>query len=105
MPVHRGQAQMITFKADEALVKAMADIMGEGDFSLLFNKGKNVNIHYKSIASKYLLINIFNKDLSLGFLRLKVTEVVKKVKNVLHIHFEEETPNIVFNLTQQPLAI
>jgi predicted regulator of Ras-like GTPase activity (Roadblock/LC7/MglB family) len=83
-------------------VKAMADIIGEGDFSLLFNKGKNVNIHYKTIASEYLLINIFNKDLSLGFLRLKVTEVVKKMKDVLHIPFEEEIPSIVFNLSQQP---
>jgi len=86
-------------------VKAMADIIGEGDFSMLFNKGKNVNIHYKTIASGYLLINIFNKDLSLGFLRLKVTEVVKKIKDVLHIPFEEEIPSIVFNLSQQPLAI
>ena len=86
-------------------VKAMADIIGEGDFSLLFNKGKNVNVHYKVIASEYLLINIFNRDLSLGFLRLKVTEVVKKMKNVLHIPFEEEIPNKVFNLSQQPVVI
>ena len=86
-------------------VKAMADIIGEGDFSLLFNKGMNVNIHYKVIASEYLLINIFNKDLSLGFLRLKVTEVVKKMKDVLHIPAEEKIPNTVFNLSQQPVII
>ncbi len=86
-------------------VKAMADIVGEGDFCLLFNKGKNVNIHYKTIASKYLLINIFNKDLSLGFLRLKVAETVKKVHDVLRIPFEEEIRGIVFNLSQQPLTI
>lgn len=86
-------------------VKAMADIIGEGDFSLLFNKGKNVNIHYKVIASDYLLINIFNKDLSLGFLRLKVTEVVKKMKDLLLIPVEEIIPDIVFNLSQQPVVI
>lgn len=86
-------------------VKAMADIIGEGDFSLLFNKGMNVNIHYKVIASEYLLINIFNKDLSLGFLRLKVTEVVKKMKDVLHIPAEEKIPNTVFNLSQQQVVI
>ena len=86
-------------------VKAMADIIGEGDFSLLFNKGKNVNVHYKVIASEYLLINIFNKDLSLGFLRLKVTEVVKKMKNVLRIPLEEENPNIAINLSQRPVVI
>ena len=86
-------------------VKAMADIIGEGDFCLLFNKGKNVNIHYKTIASEYLLINIFNTDLSLGFLRLKVTEVVKEIKDILHIPFEEEISSIVFNLSKQSLAV
>ncbi|WP_297694026.1 roadblock/LC7 domain-containing protein [uncultured Eudoraea sp.] len=86
-------------------VKAMADIIGEGDFSLLFNKGKNVNVHYKVIASEYLLINIFNKDLSLGFLRLKVNEVVKKMNDALHIPAKEDITNIVYNLSHQPVVI
>ena len=85
-------------------VKAMAHIIGEGDFSLLFNEGKNVNIHYKIIASEYLLINIFDKDLSLGFLRLRVTDAVKKMKEVLRIPFDEEIRSIVFNLSQHPLT-
>lgn len=85
-------------------VKAMANIIGEGDFSLLFNKGKNVNIHYKIIASEHLLINIFDKDLSLGFLRLRVTDAVKKMKEVLRIPFDEEIRSIVFNLSQHPLT-
>ena len=86
-------------------IKAMANIIGEGDFSLLFNKGKNVNIHYKTIASEYLLINIFNKDLSLGFLRLKASEVAKRITDILHIPFDEEIRSFVFNLTQQPQPI
>ena len=86
-------------------IKAMANIIGEGDFSLLFNKGKNVNIHYKTIASEYLLINIFKKDLSLGFLRLKANQTVKEMKSVLRIPFDEDIRSPVFNLSQQPLAI
>ena len=86
-------------------VRAMAKIIGEGDFSLLFNKGKNVNIHFKTIASEYMLINIFDKDLSLGFLRLKVAEAVEQIKDVLHIPYEEETPSIAFNLSQHPFTI
>ena len=85
-------------------VKAMADIIGEGDFSLLFNKGKSVNIHYKVVASEYLLINIFNKDLSLGFLRLKVNEVVKKMKEALHITAKEKITNIAINLSHQSVV-
>jgi predicted regulator of Ras-like GTPase activity (Roadblock/LC7/MglB family) len=79
-------------------VKAMANIIGEGNFSHLFNKGKNLNIHYKAIASEYLLINVFDKDISLGFLRLKVTEVAEKIKIILPIPFEEEIPRIDFSL-------
>ena len=32
MPVHRGQPQMITFKADEALVEAMAEVPNRSEF-------------------------------------------------------------------------
>ena len=83
----------------------MANIIGEGDFSLLFNKGQNVNIHYKTIASDYLLINIFSKDLSLGFLRLKASETVKEIKDVLRIPFDEEIRSLVINLSPQPMTV
>jgi len=46
-------------------VSAMAKIVGEGEFSLLFHKG------------------MFGNDLSLGFLRLKVAESVEKIKKIL----------------------
>jgi predicted regulator of Ras-like GTPase activity (Roadblock/LC7/MglB family) len=61
-------------------VNAMADIVGEKDFSLLFHKGEDVNIHFKSITTEYLLISIFGNDMSLGFLRLKVAEAEKNIK-------------------------
>ena len=64
-------------------VNAMAEIVGEKDFSLLFHKGKGVNIHFKAISRDYLLICIFGNDLSLGFLRLKVAEVAQKLLNSL----------------------
>ena len=64
-------------------VNAAAEILGETDFSLLFHKGKNANIHFKSISTKFLLITIFANDISLGFLRLKVAEFVEKLKKIL----------------------
>jgi predicted regulator of Ras-like GTPase activity (Roadblock/LC7/MglB family) len=64
-------------------VNAMAEIVGEKDFSLLFHKGKGVNIHFKSISKDYLLICIFGNDLSLGFLRLKVAEVAQQLLHSL----------------------
>lgn len=64
-------------------VSAMAKIIGEGEFSLLFHKGKKENIHFNKIMAEFLLITIFSNEISLGFLRLKVTETVEKIKQIL----------------------
>jgi predicted regulator of Ras-like GTPase activity (Roadblock/LC7/MglB family) len=64
-------------------VSAMARIVGEEEFSLLFHKGKNENIHFSKITADFLLITIFGKETSLGFLRLKVAESVRKIQGIL----------------------
>lgn len=64
-------------------VSAMAKIVGEEDFSLLFHKGERESIHFSKIDDELLLVTIFGKDVSLGFLRLKVTEATKKIKKIL----------------------
>lgn len=64
-------------------VSAMAKIIGEGEFSLLFHKGKKENIHFNKISTEFLLITIFSNEISLGFLRLKVGEAVEKIKKIL----------------------
>jgi predicted regulator of Ras-like GTPase activity (Roadblock/LC7/MglB family) len=64
-------------------VSAMAKIIGEDEFSLLFHKGKKENIHFSKVSQDFLLITIFGNLISLGFLRLKVTEVIDKIKHIL----------------------
>ncbi len=64
-------------------VSAMAKIIGENEFSLLFHKGKKENIHFNKITTEFLLITIFGNDISLGFLRLKVSESVEQLKVIL----------------------
>ena len=64
-------------------VKAMANLLGAEDFALLFHMGKKMSIHLKNLSSEFLLINIFDQDLSLGFLRLKVLEVLLKMEKIL----------------------
>jgi len=64
-------------------VEAMASIVGEEDFSLLFHRGKSVNVHFTSILDDYLLIDIFDNGLSLGFLRLIVADAQKKIESIL----------------------
>jgi predicted regulator of Ras-like GTPase activity (Roadblock/LC7/MglB family) len=64
-------------------ISQMASIIGEKEFSLLFHKGEKENIHFNKVLSDFLLITIFGKDLSLGFLRLKASEVIKKIDEIL----------------------
>ena len=64
-------------------VSAMAKIIGEDEFSLLFHKGKTENIHFSKVMDEFLLVTIFSNEVSLGFLRLKVSEAVAKISAVL----------------------
>ncbi len=68
--------------ANFAAVDTMAKIVGEAEFSLLFHKGENENIHFNKVNEEFLLITIFGKEVSLGLLRLKVAEAVEKVNSV-----------------------
>ena len=64
-------------------VSEIAKIIGETDFSILFHKGEKESIHFSRVAEDLLLITVFGKDLSLGFLRLKVAEAIKKIQALL----------------------
>ncbi len=64
-------------------VSSMAKIIGENEFSLLFHKGERENIHFSKIMADFLLITIFGKEISLGFLRLKVAEATEKIEMIL----------------------
>ena len=61
-------------------VSAMANLIGEQEFSLLFHKGETESIHFSKVTQDLLLLTIFGKGVSLGFLRLKVSEAVKKIE-------------------------
>ena len=64
-------------------VSEMAKIIGEDEFSLLFHKGEKESIHFSKVMTDFLLVTIFGKETSLGFLRLKVAEAIGKIKKIL----------------------
>lgn len=69
--------------ANFGAVSAMANIIGEEEFSLLFHKGESDSIHFSKIGTDLLLLSIFGKDVSLGFLRLKVDEANDRIRDLL----------------------
>ncbi len=66
-----------------AAVDAMAKLVGESEFSLLFHKGKDLSIHFSKITEETLLISMFNKKISLGLVRLKVAKVAEEINRIL----------------------
>jgi predicted regulator of Ras-like GTPase activity (Roadblock/LC7/MglB family) len=64
-------------------VSAMANIIGEEEFPLLFHKGEKRNIQFSKVMTDFLLVTTFGKEISLGFLRLKVAESIKKIEKIL----------------------
>jgi hypothetical protein len=60
----------------------MAKLVGETEFSLLFHKGQDSNIHFSKIDDELLLISMFGRDISLGFLRLNVVEAIEQIQKV-----------------------
>ena len=65
-----------------ATVDAMAKLVGEEEFSLLFHKGQESSIHFSKIDEELLLISMFGQDISLGFLRLNVVDVIEQIKRL-----------------------
>ena len=65
-----------------ATVDAMAKLVGESEFSLLFHKGAECNIHFSKIDDELLLITMFGKTISLGYLRLNVVEAIEEIKKL-----------------------
>jgi len=47
--------------------------------SLCFFTRQEENIHFSKVTDEFLLITIFGKEVSLGFLRLKVAEATEKL--------------------------
>ena len=62
-----------------AAVDAMAQLVGEQEFSLHFHKGETESINFSKVNDDILLITIFGNDVTLGFLRLKTAEVIEKI--------------------------
>jgi len=65
-----------------ATVDAMAKLVGETEFSLLFHKGTECNIHFSKIDDELLLITMFGKTISLGYLRLNVVEAIEEIRKL-----------------------
>jgi predicted regulator of Ras-like GTPase activity (Roadblock/LC7/MglB family) len=64
-------------------VTALLDQIGEPEITLLFNQGQMLNIYFRKILADYILITVFDKSISLGFLRLKMDSLENLLEEAL----------------------
>ena len=62
-------------------VSTLLNYLEDTELTLLFHKGENLNIHFKLILNDFLLISLFDKNISLGFLRLKIKKIESFLKS------------------------
>ncbi len=69
--------------ANFAATEKIARLIGESDFVLLFYKGHHESFHFMRIGQEYIIVTIFDNSLSLGLLRLKISEVAQELEKKL----------------------
>ena len=68
--------------ANFGAVEAMAKIVGQEEFALLFHKGETESLYFSKVNEELLIITVFGKKISLGLLRMKVADVVDKIRRI-----------------------
>lgn len=66
--------------ANYGATTAIARLFGEEEFTLLFHKGKDENIHFSNVGEEYLMITIFNNTTHLGLVRLEVRKSLEQIE-------------------------
>jgi predicted regulator of Ras-like GTPase activity (Roadblock/LC7/MglB family) len=64
-------------------VTALLNHIGEPELTLLFNQGKMLNIYFRKLFKDHILIVVFDKSISLGFLRLKIDSLENFLQETL----------------------
>jgi predicted regulator of Ras-like GTPase activity (Roadblock/LC7/MglB family) len=60
--------------ANYGATTAIARLFGEEEFTLLFHKGKEENIHFSNVGEEYLMITVFNNNTHLGLVRARSSQ-------------------------------
>jgi predicted regulator of Ras-like GTPase activity (Roadblock/LC7/MglB family) len=68
--------------ANFAATAEIARLIGEQDFALMYHKGGKRNVHFSRLARDYLIITLFNDNVSLGLIRLKLGSAISEMSAI-----------------------
>ncbi len=64
-------------------LSAMSNIIGEKEFPMFILKGERDNIHFNKVSDDLFLITLFNRELSLAFVRQRIQAAVIGIKDLI----------------------
>lgn len=67
-----------------AATDALAKLIGEKEFSILFHEGERDNIHISIVGLRVILVVIFDERSSLGLVRLRVKKASQELNQVFN---------------------
>lgn len=88
-----------------AATGGMARLLGEKEFSLIYNEGERDNIHISLVGQRVILVVVFDQRSSLGLVRLRVkksSEILAKIFD--EIHHKAESAKKEGKIEESPFA-
>lgn len=72
-----------------AATSELAKILGQEEFSVLFHQGVNESIHISVVASRVIMVVVFDNKTTLGLVRLRVSKAVEELSAIFSKIFEK----------------
>jgi len=66
-----------------AATGALANLIGEKEFSILFHEGERDNMHLSVVADRLILVVVFDRRSSVGLVRLRVRQASARLTGVM----------------------
>ena len=72
-----------------AATSELAKILGQEEFSVLFHQGTDESIHLSVVASRVIMVVVFDNKTTLGLVRLRVSKAVEELSAIFSKIFEK----------------
>jgi predicted regulator of Ras-like GTPase activity (Roadblock/LC7/MglB family) len=69
--------------ANYGATAAIAKIVGDEVFTLMFHKGKRENVHFQAFNGNFILVSLFRNNTTLGLVRLHIDREIGELKAIL----------------------
>ena len=86
-----------------AATDGLAKLIGEKEFSILFQEGQKDNIHISIVGQRLILVLIFDERSSLGLVRLRVRKASQEIERVLK-EMDEKAAEVGIEEATSPFA-